>query len=252
MPDASLDEIVAYLDSVLDPSKYADAEPDSNGLMYRAGAGVSKFAVAVNTTLTTIAGAATMGAQLLLVHHVMWRGIDLHLYDERMAALAAGGVSLYGAHAALDCAPRFGNAFALAELLGVEPEETFAEFAGARAGIVGRCAGSFGDFIKRASRELHVNLEAHEHAKTFGRVAIVPGAGGHTGWLDEARQLGADTYVTGEGSMYTRMFARETGMNLIFGTHHATETPGIKKLGEMLAAETSLPWEFIPDSPDVF
>ena len=85
-----------------------------------------------------------------------------------------------------------------------------------------------------------------------GRVAIVTGAGGDTGSLDEARRMGADTYLTGEGSMYTRMFARETGMNLLFGTHHATEAPGIKALGERIAAEAQIPWEFIADSADVF
>jgi putative NIF3 family GTP cyclohydrolase 1 type 2 len=70
--------------------------------------------------------------------------------------------------------------------------------------------------------------------------------------MDDARKLGADTYLTGEGSMYTRMFARETGINLIFGTHHATEAPGIRALGDRIAAESALPFEFISDSPDVF
>jgi hypothetical protein len=41
-------------------------------------------------------------------------------------------------------------------------------------------------------------------------------------------------------------------MNLIFGTHHATEAPGIRALGDRIAAESALPFEFIADSPDVF
>ena len=44
--------------------------------------------------------------------------------------------------------------------------------------------------------------------------------------LEEARSLGCDTYLTGEGSMYTKLYAREAGLNLIFGTHYATEKPG--------------------------
>jgi dinuclear metal center YbgI/SA1388 family protein len=250
--NASLDEIVAWLDETLQAPRFEALEPDSNRLLFRGEAGVSKFAVAVNTTLTTIVGAAKTGAQLLVVHHPPWRSIDRHLYDERMAALASGGVSLYACHHALDCAQGFGNAWALAETLGVKVEESFAQLDGADAGIIGATDGSFGEFIQRAARELRVEVEAHEHARIFGRVAIVPGAGGDTAWLDEARRRSADTYITGEGSMYTRMFARETGMNLVFGTHHATEAPGIKKLGEMIAAQTTLPWEFIPDSPDVF
>ena len=251
--NASLDDIAAFLDGLLDAPKYAASEPDANGLLYRAGAGVSKFAVAVNTSMTTIAAAAKTGAQLLVVHHASWAGIDLHLRAEKFAVLEAAGVSLYGAHASLDCAGRgVGNGWVLAEMLGIEVESTFGDYHGGHAGVIGRCGGSFSDLIQSASRQLGAQVEAHEHAKIFGRVAIVTGAGGETTWLNEAGQAGCDTYLTGEGSMFTRMFARETAINLIFGTHHATEAPGIKALGDRIASETALPFEFIADSPDVF
>jgi putative NIF3 family GTP cyclohydrolase 1 type 2 len=251
--NASLTEMVAWLDEQLDATKYAAAEPDSNGLLYASpsGDGVSKFAVAVNTSLTTIVGAAKSGANLLVVHHASWAGIDLHLREEKLAALEASGVSLYGAHASLDCA-RHGTGWALAELLGVSVEGTFGEFAGGHAGVIGGCGGSFAELIQRASKELRVEVEAHQHAKTFGRVAIMTGAGGMTTDLDAARQLGADTYVTGEGSMFTRLFAREIGMNLVFGTHQATEAPGVRALGQRLGDEAGIPWEFIDESLDVF
>ena len=249
--NASLDDIAAFLDRLLDAGKY-QSEPESNGLLYRAGAGVSKFAVAVNTSLTTIVGAAKTGAQLLVVHHASWREIDLHLRDEKFAALEAAGVSLYGAHASLDCAPKIGNGWVLADLLGIEVDATFAPYHGGQAGVIGGCQGSFAGLIHTASQQLGVQVEAHEHAKRFGRVAIVTGAGGDTSSMNEALQAGCDTYVTGEGSMYTRMFARETGMNLIFGTHHATEAPGIKALGERISTEAAIPFEYIADSPDVF
>jgi putative NIF3 family GTP cyclohydrolase 1 type 2 len=48
------------------------------------------------------------------------------------------------------------------------------------------------------------------------------------------------------------MFAKECGMNLFLGTHQATEAPGIRALGERLAAHAGIPWEFIDESPDVF
>ena len=252
--NASLTEMVAWLDEQLDVAKYAAAEPDSNGLLYASpsGDGVSKFAAAVNTSLTTIVGAAKSGANLLVVHHTSWAGIDLHLHDEKLSALEAAGVSLYGAHAALDCAPGVGNGWVLAEMLGVAVDRTFGEFAGGHAGVIGACGGSFTELIQRASQELRVEVEAHQHAKTFGRVAIMTGAGGNTTDLDSAREAGADTYITGEGSMYTRMFAKETGMNLIFATHQATEAPGIRALGQRLGDHAGIPWQFIDESADVF
>lgn len=250
--NASLDDIAAYLDDLLQVARYAE-EPGANGLLYRAGAGVSKFAVAVNTSLTTIVGAAKTGAQLLVVHHPSWPDNDLHLHDEKMMALEAGGVSLYAAHASLDCAPDIGNGWVLAGMLGVTVDATFGEMYGGHCGVIGNApGGDFATFIRTVSQTLGVQAEAHAHAKTFGRVAIVTGGGGAPALLDEARRLGADTYLTGEGKMFTRMFARETGMNLVFGTHHATEAPGIRALGERIAAQSQLPWEFIADSPDVF
>lgn len=249
--NASLDDIASYLDTLLDVAKYRE-ESAANGLLYRAGEGVSKFAVAVNTSLSAIVGAAKTGAQLLVVHHPSWPENDLHLYDEKMAALAAGGISLYSAHAALDCAPNIGNGWVLAEQLGVAVDATFGDMFGGHCGVIGSASGDFGGFLRATSQALGVQVEAHEHAKSFGRVAIVAGAGGQPAMMDEARCLGADTYLTGEGKLFTRLFAQETGMNLIFGTHQATEAPGIRALGERIAAQSQLPWEYIAEPSGVF
>lgn len=251
--NAALADMVAWLDQHLDVARFLPHEPEANGLVLDGGQpGVTKFAVAVNVTLTTIVGAAKAGAQLLVTHHASWPNIDLHLRDEKLEALRQVGVSLYCAHASLDCLQGDGNAWVLARALGVEPETPFCAMYGGQAGVVGTAAGEFMDFVRRASRELKVEVESHLHAKGFGRVAIVPGAGGVTSYMDEARKLGAETFVAGEGSMFTRIFAREAGMNLVLGTHYATEAPGIRALGERLSAQAQVPFDFIAESPDVF
>jgi len=78
-------------------------------------------------------------------------------------------------------------------------------------------------------------------------MAIVTGAGGATPCLDEAQRLGCDTYITGEGSPYTKLFAREVGLNLILATHYGTEVPGIRALGQRVATEFGLPCEVIAE-----
>lgn len=245
--------MVHWLDEHLDVAKYAEEE-GSNGLLYRSGAGdgVFKFAVAVNTSLTTIFGAAKGGAQLLVVHHPPWPDNELHLRDEKLAALEAAGVSLYAAHASLDCLPEVGNAWVLAGRLGVRVESTFGDFFGGHAGVIGQTDGEFSDFVLRASRALGVEVEAHQHAGALGQVAVAPGGAGASELMDEARQRGVTTYLTGEGKMFTRLFAKENGMNLIFGTHYATEAPGIRALGDRLAEAAQIPFEYIDESPDVF
>ena len=78
---------------------------------------------------------------------------------------------------------------------------------------------------------------------------MVTGAGGMTDWLEEARDLGCDTYLSGEGSMYTRMFAAEAGINLVLAGHYRTEAPGIRGLAARLSAEIDLSWTFVEDEP---
>jgi putative NIF3 family GTP cyclohydrolase 1 type 2 len=251
-PNASLDEIVAYLDDLLHVDRYREAEPDSNGLLFRAGAGVSKIACALNTSLTTIVGAAKAGAQVLIVHHPPWEGVDLHLRDEKLAALDAAAVSLYAAHAALDCAPEISTSAVLARQLDIDIERQFMDYCGGLAGVIGNFGGTFEELIRRAQQQLGVQVEAHQNAKSFGRVGVVAGGAGNTADVDAARALGCDTYITGEGSMFTRLFARECNMNLVFGTHYATEAPAVRALGERIADAARVPWEFIDESPDVF
>ena len=248
MAAVPLAEVVSYIDDLLSVSTYT--EEASNGLMVDGGRPVERIAAAVNTSFASIRGAAEAGAQLLLVHHTTWGNIDLHLKDEKESGLKAAGVSLYGAHSALDCA-EFGNADSLARLAGLRIEGRFLELAGGLAGVYGAMDGTFEALVTRLNAALGVQVESWQNSDALGRVAIVPGAGGMTSMLNEARSLGCDTYLTGEGSMYTKLFARETGMSLIFGTHYATEAPGIKSLGERVAGRFELPWSFVPEDADI-
>ena len=247
-PTVALADTVAYLDELLDTQRYA-SEEESNGLLLDAGRAVFRLAAAVNTSFAAIRAAAAAGAQLLLVHHAAWPFIDLHLREEKLAALRLSGISLYGAHAALDCAPQFGNSWVLARDLGVAVEGTFLDYHGGHAGVFGRAEGTFEGFVGRARRALGVEVESWRNSDSFGRVGIVAGAAGETTAIDEARRLGCDTYLTGEGSMFTRLFARETGVNLVLGGHWATEAPGIKALAQRAAQHFRLPWSFIPEEP---
>ncbi len=118
------------------------------------------------------------------------------------------GISLYGAHASLDCATGIGTADALGELLGVANSGSIPDYAGGQAGIHGTVDGSFEEFTARLEGAIGTRARARRHSHAFGHIAIVAGGGGLTTWLEEARALGADTYVTGEGSMFTDLYAR--------------------------------------------
>jgi len=249
MRGRSAGDVAAYLDELLNAAAFRENEPE-NGLVIDGGRPVTRVGVAVNTTFEAIDGAAAAGAELLLVHHTSWPYIDRSLHEPKMARLREHGVSLYCAHASLDGADRIGTGFALAGLIGVEIQGRFAEYEGAPAGVYGAWQqGGLDSLLSALVGAIGGQPEVIRGAEECRRIGIVTGAGGLSGWLDEARELGCDTFLTGEGSMYTRLFAKEAGMNLVLAGHYRTEAPGIRGLAEELSAELDLPWIFIPDDP---
>jgi dinuclear metal center YbgI/SA1388 family protein len=244
-----LDDVVAFLDGKLEVHKFDEVA--SNGLVLRASETVSRVACAVNTSFHAITRAKFTDADLLIVHHRSWQHIDLELEPQKLDRLKDNGISLYGAHSALDGAAGFGNPDLLAAALGVIVDERFLPYHGGMAGVVGRHDRTFAELSARMRDALGEPIEAWENVPTCKRVAIATGGAGYTNMLEEARQHGADTYITGEGSMYTKLYARERGINLVFGTHWATETLGVKGLASQLQERFGLPWVFIAEQDDI-
>ncbi len=190
--EVALHRIADYLDGLLEVSKFDEGEP-SNGLMFDAGRAVTRVAAAVNTSFTSIKGAAESGADLLLVHHTTWASIDLQLKNAKEKALGEAGLSLYCAHAALDCHQEFSNAHTLADRLGIHVLGRFAPYGGGLAGAHGEVDGSFPEFVERVRGLLGVRVDAWENSETFGHVGLVPGGGPWTSMVEEARSLGCGT-----------------------------------------------------------
>ncbi|HJM65969.1 MAG TPA: Nif3-like dinuclear metal center hexameric protein [Candidatus Thalassarchaeaceae archaeon] len=73
-------------------------------------------------------------------------------------------------------------------------------------------------------------------------VAICTGAAG--GAVVDAMALGADVIISGEGPAHAAILAQESGVGLLLGGHHATETVGPRALAEWLKRTSDLNnWE---------
>ena len=188
-----LREVVRFIDQLLNVASESDRE--GNGLAVTAGEMVTKLGAALNTSFESIHRAGELGVDLLLVHHTSWEMIDLHLKEEKFAQLRNLGVSLYAAHEVLDRAPDFGTADALASLLGLTIEGRW----GQGLGVYGTFSvKSFAALVNLAQDVLDGPVEGWQNNSEFRRGAIATGAAGMTTLLQEARELGCDTYVTGE------------------------------------------------------
>lgn len=231
-----------YLDKRLDVAAHSDRT--GNGLLVRGRSNIGRIAAALNTSFETIAGAANAGADLLLVHHAPWAEIDLHLHECKLAAARDIGLSLYAAHEALDRAPDESVGGSLARQL-----DLLLEHAGNGDLAVGHAPNiPFHAWLQLIAKRLGAPVKAWQNNPTFRRVAVVPGGGGSTSYLAEASTLGCDTFLTGEGSLYTELFARETGLSLVYATHAATEFPSICEFATSVAAALELEVICIPEA----
>lgn len=245
----ALSTVAAFLDERLAIAEYD--EPDSNGLLLRATDSVTRIAVAVSASYHAIAKAAATGADLLVTHHPSWERFDLEHAASKRTFLQEHRLSHYAAHSSLDGAAGISNSDGLAQAAGVEVERRFLPYCGGFAGVIGRGTGSFDEMVARLRAALGTPVDAWKNSERFAIVALAGGRADAPSAISEAKSAGADTYVTGEGSMWTKLYARESGINLVFGTHYGTETFGVRALGGLLHEFFGLPWSFIPEAEDI-
>ena len=75
------------------------------------------------------------------------------------------------------------------------------------------------------------------------RVGVVSGGGSSA--LGEAIALGLDAFVTGEPTEHVMADAREGGIHFLAGGHYASETFGVRRLGELLAERFGIQHRFV-------
>lgn len=245
----TLAEITSWLDERLGIHRFD--EPDSNGLLVSGPEKIERVALAVSTSYFAIERASALGAQLLITHHPSWDRFDLAHRVAKQALLRERGLAHYAAHSSLDGAPGISNSDGLAQALGVDVERRFLDYCGGQAGVIGRVDGTFAGLVAKASTVLSVSIDSWENSPTFGVIALAAGRADSPAAIAEAQASGADTYVTGEGTMWTKLYARESAMNLIFGTHYATETFGVGSLGQLCGERFGIAWTFIPEQEGI-
>jgi putative NIF3 family GTP cyclohydrolase 1 type 2 len=235
--------IRAYLDELLDSASSRDAE--GNGLLVQGVPEIGRLGAALNTSFHAIDAAARAQVDLLIVHHAPWSEIDLHLRARKLARLSELGVSLYAAHETYR-AKELGVGRRLAELVGVTVEDDTDGL------VVGTAPSDDRDnWLRHLSKVLKSPVRAWPNNPRFSRVGIVAGGGGLTGYLAAALAHGCDTFLTGEGSLYTELFAKEVGLTLVYATHDGTEFPGTCALVAHTAEKFALPWVALPEANEI-
>ncbi len=246
---ARLVDVVAFLDERLRIAAFD--EPGANGLLVDGPAEVERVAVAVTTSYHAIRAAHAAGARLLVTHHPTWERFDGEHAARKVALLRELGLAHYAAHSSLDGAEGISNSDGLARAAGVRVERRFLAYCGGLAGVIGSADGTFDELVARLRTALGPHVAVWRNTDAFGRVALASGRADAAAAIAEARALGADTYVTGEGSMWTKLYARESGVSLVFGTHHLTETFGVRSLASEIERRFGLPTGYVDEEEDI-
>jgi dinuclear metal center YbgI/SA1388 family protein len=245
---ANTAEIISFLDELLEPAAFDDYGP--NGLQVPGADRVRKLVTGVSGQLELFRRAAASGAQLVLVHHgILWdfhpRRID-KAQHARLKALIEHDIALAAYHLPLDAHPVHGNNALLAAGLECTRTEPFGRHRGRDIGVAGHldpplALGALLDRIRALTgREPLVVGDGPELVRSVG---IVSGAA--AGDLAEAVGRGLDAFLTGEPRENVMADAREAGVHFIAAGHYATETFGIRRLGELVAERFGIEHIFV-------
>lgn len=243
-----MQEIRAFLDEYLRVREVPDDPNALNGLQVENRSGrVTRIVAAVDASLATIEGAAEPGTLLLVHHGLFWDGPGpvTGRRFRKLRQLLEHDAALYSAHIPLDVHPEVGNNHVLGRALGLGEMAWFDSYKGEPMGVQGTLEPAVPreELVRRIEKLLGVTARLVAGGPAVSRrVGVITGAAGSR--INAAAAAGLDTYLTGEGMHHSFFDAMETGVNVIYAGHYATETMGVKALAEHLGAKFGIPWEF--------
>jgi dinuclear metal center YbgI/SA1388 family protein len=202
------------------------------GLIVEGKPVIGTICCALDATPPVVKRAVAAKADLLLVHHTpLWTPLTSLTGPTAalMRDVLAAGLNIYVMHTNFDHA-ECGVNDALAGLLSLENTQPMT------LGVVGDCSLT----IKELARRLDCPVRVWGKIKKIRRLAVVGGSGFDPFFMAEAKELGADAFLSAElkHSVY-----RAAPLPCIEATHYALEAPAMKRL----AAQKG--WEFIDDAP---
>jgi dinuclear metal center YbgI/SA1388 family protein len=244
-----LQDAIAELDRLLQPERFKDYCP--NGLQFPGKTEIKRLATGVTASAELFERAIAAQADLLIVHHGLFWGTAVAPIDprlkRRLKLLFDSDLSLAAYHLPLDAHTQLGNNALIAQALGAEALEPFALHAGEPIGFIAHFPEEGIDpkdlFARVTNLTQRTPLVFDTGPERVGKLAIVSGGG--CDYLRDAIAAGADAFLTGEPTERVMSEAQEGRVHFIGAGHYATETFGVKALGEHLSERFGLEHVFV-------
>ncbi|MBI2022573.1 Nif3-like dinuclear metal center hexameric protein [Candidatus Daviesbacteria bacterium] len=255
------DDLVKWLDEYL---KINEVEDGSwNGLQAEGSIEVKKIALGVDAGLDLFKKAAEDKTDLIIVHHGMfWKNWNPSIVSankqsfspnkDRVEFLLKSGLSLYAAHLPLDRHKEVGNNAMLLKIIGARITDEFDIAEGKNTSWLGefKKEKSLKEIVENLKKSLQTECKIIPFGKKeIKKVAVCTGGGGYS-THQLAFESGVDLYITGD-PIEVYQWDKDAKFNVIFAGHYATETLGVKALGEVIKNKFDVNIEFI-DIPTGF
>jgi dinuclear metal center YbgI/SA1388 family protein len=246
----NFDDLDKYFRGFLPFEEFARIDPSKNGIQVaRSASAIERVAFTVDAAMEPFQAAADWGAHALVVHHGLFWGHEQTLtgtHYERIRFLLQHDLGLYACHLPLDAHLEVGNNAVMAEALGLQEVEPFGEYKGLAIGVKGVLPKPLTpeevavELFGSADVPIRILPFGKEKVRTIGLIS-----GGAPRDAMTAVAEGLDLFITGDAAHAVYHNCRESGINVMFAGHYATETWGVWKLSEKLRQEKDVETRFI-------
>lgn len=180
---------------------------------------VKKIYIALDVTSSVIEEAISFGADLVITHHpLIFAPVSKVLSDSLVYKAVASGMSFIASHTCLDKADGGVN-HCLAEVVGIKNLKTSDNDDFLKYGEIEPCSAE--ELARKIKSALGGMVSFTDSGKTIKTVALCSGAGGDL--VAEAKNMGADAFLTGEAKHHEYLYSSDFGISLFVAGHFETE-----------------------------
>lgn len=219
-------------------SEFKDYCP--NGLQVEGKQEIKRLVTGTTASQALIDEAIERKADAILVHHgLFWSGDAFEVVGmkkHRLKALLAHDINLFAYHLPLDAHPEVGNNVGLAKTMGWQISGGLDATKPYSVGLVGQTQTpqTLDELCQSLAKRLNrIPMVIGDKSKRIQQLAWCTGAAQKM--IDRAASKGVDVYISGEISEPTYHSAVEQDIAYIAAGHHATETFGVRLLGQYIA-----------------
>ena len=180
---------------------------------------VKRIYIALDVTKDVLEDAKSFGADLVITHHpLLFNPVSQILSDALVYKAVASGMSFIASHTCLDKAAGGVN-HCLANKVGIKILKTSENNEFVKFGEIEPCTVE--EFANKIKTALGGVVSFTDAGKTIKTVALCSGGGGD--FVAEAKNIGADAFLTGEAKHHEYLYSNDFGISMFVAGHFETE-----------------------------